>query len=160
MPLKNGVFNHIRVIKVFLFITKAIVFHLHSASLKCLKYSWKDYKNKKKGWALSIRSVEPTARIYTFVTNSSQSLMESIRPCKYLQDKKALRQSIPIYRTMESFSAAVFQVRKINRVSFGKKNRGEGNNFAVAPLNLSLKCSPSFHHPDLCVDSSFSKVQV
>lgn len=69
--------------------------------------------------------VLPTATIHTIVTNSSQPLMESIKPCKYLQDKRASRQSIPIYRTMEGSTVAMFQVRKINKVSFG--NRREKN---------------------------------
>lgn len=72
-----------------------------------------------KHWPPSIILVGPTAAIHTTVTNSSQSLMESIKPCKYLQDKRASRQSISIYRTMESSTMAVLQVRKINKVNFG-----------------------------------------
>lgn len=83
--------------------------------------------------------VLPTATIHTIVTNSSQPLMESIKPCKYLQDKRASRQSIPIYRTMEGSTVAVFQVRKINKVSFGNIRKKINNNpISVAPLSLSL----------------------
>lgn len=78
-------------------------------------------------WSPSISLDVPTTTvIHTMVTNSSRSLMESIKPCKYLQDKKPSRQSIPIYRTMEGSHAAVFQVRKINNVRFGKKRERGG----------------------------------
>lgn len=67
--------------------------------------------------------------------------MESIKPCKYLQDKRASRQSIPIYRTMEGSTVAVFQVRKINKVSFGTSRKKKKNKLiAVAPLSLPLIC--------------------
>lgn len=74
---------------------------------------------EKTNWPSTISLVSPTATIHTTVTNSSQLLMESIKLCKYLQDKRAWRQSIPIYRTMEGSSVAMFQVREINKVSFG-----------------------------------------
>lgn len=74
---------------------------------------------EKTNWPSTISLVSPTATIHTTVTNSSQLLMESIKLCKYLQDKRASRQSIPIYRTMEGSSVAMFQVREINKVSFG-----------------------------------------
>lgn len=96
---------------------------------------------KKPHWPPSISLVLPTATIHTIVTNSSQPLMESIKPCKYLQDKRASRQSIPIYRTMEGSTVAVFQVRKINKVSFGNRRKKINNNLLpAAPLNLSLMC--------------------
>ncbi len=90
-----------------------------------------------------ISLVSPTTTIYTIVTYNSQPLMESIKPCKYLQDKGASRQSIPIYRTMEGSTEAVFQVREINKVSFGNKGKKINNNLiAAAPLSLSfLICS-------------------
>lgn len=82
--------------------------------------------------------VLPTAAIHTIVTNSSQTLMESIKPCKYLQDKRASRQSIPIYRAIEVSTVAVFQVRKINKVSFGNRRKKINNLIAAAPLSLSF----------------------
>lgn len=114
--------------------------------------------HEKERWPPSISLVLRTATIHTIVTNSSQPLMESIKPCKYLQDKRASRQSIPIYRTMEGSTVAVFQVRKINKVSFGNRRKKINNNLiAVGPLSLSLKRSlpPSSHHSDPCVGSSF-----
>lgn len=96
-------------------------------------------KKKKKHKPPSITLVLPTATIHTIVTNSSPPLMESINPCKYLQDKRASRQSIPIYRTMEGSSVAVFQVKGINKVSFGNRRKKINNNLiAAAPLSLPL----------------------
>lgn len=96
-------------------------------------------------WSPSISVDVPTTVIHTMVTNSSRSLMESIKPCKYLQDKKPSRQSIPIYTTME----AVFHVRKINNVRFGGKERGERkNNLRWHSTIFHSKCSFSIHHPD------------
>lgn len=92
--------------------------------------------------------VLPKATIHTIVTNSSQPLMESIKPCKYLQDKRASRQSIPIYRTMEGSTVAVFQVRKIHSVSFEKKTNAE------TPFSLSLIHSLPFHHSDPCFSTT------
>lgn len=89
---------------------------------------------KKKHWPPSISLVLPTGTIHSSVTNS-QPLMESIKPCKYLQDKRASRQSIPIYRTMEGSTKAVFQVRKINKLGFGNSRQ---ERLAVAPLSLPL----------------------
>ncbi len=99
---------------------------------------------EKKHWPPSVGLVLPTATIHTIVTNSSQPLMESIKPCKYLQDKRASRQSIPIYRTMEGSTVAVFRVRKINNVSFENRRKRINNNLmAPAPLSLSLIRSPN-----------------
>lgn len=116
--------------------------HMWNKTLMC---------HEKERWPPSISLVLRTATIHTIVTNSSQPLMESIKPCKYLQDKRASRQSIPIYRTMEGSTVAVFQVRKINKVSFGNRRKKINNNLiAVGPLSLSLKRSlpPFFHHSD------------
>lgn len=56
---------------------------------------------------------------------------------------------------MEGSTVAVFQVRKINKVSFGSRRKKINNNLAAAPLNLALIFFPTFHHSDPYVGSPF-----
>lgn len=86
-------------------------------------------------------------------------LMESIAPCKYLEDPGAARQSISIHRTAEG----ACRLRQMDQISFRKQKKRRKNGLSVAgsiclslpkrafhPIRPTLVLPPSLFHPRGC----------